>query len=125
MIRFNLTSMVRLLEMKEHRRITLKEIAERSGCDKNALSRLRSSPHIIPSANVIDKLVQFFFNELKGDDASKHQKIMKSIIQNFVCVFPDDQRYWNPIPKGIQENPSVSLDDLWEIYTTTHEKGLA
>jgi transcriptional regulator with XRE-family HTH domain len=116
MIRFNLGYVLKLLEAREGRRITLKELSERSGCDRNVLSRMRSVPDVIPSATVIDKMVQFLFNELKDDDQTKHEALIKEIIHNFVSIFPDDQKYWKQIPKGIQDNPSVSLDDVWDIY---------
>ena len=61
MIRFNLPKLLEKLEAKEGKKITLKELSERSGCDRNVLSRIQSRPDIIPSASVIDKLVQFFF----------------------------------------------------------------
>jgi hypothetical protein len=68
MIRFNLLKLLEKLEVKEGRRVPLKEVAEKSGCDKNALSRMVNHPEVIPSATVIDKLVQYFFFELTRDE---------------------------------------------------------
>jgi transcriptional regulator with XRE-family HTH domain len=117
MIRFDLAKMTQRLEQKEKRKITLKEISEKSGCDKNALSRLVNHPDVIPSANLIDRLVQFFFNQLKTNDRKQDAELMSEIVKSFVCVFPDDEQYWEPIPKGIRNNLHVSLSDVWEIYS--------
>ena len=72
MIRFNLPKLLEKLEAKEGKKITLKELSERSGCDRNVLSRIKSRPDIIPSASVIDKLVQFFFFEISRDSEKPH-----------------------------------------------------
>jgi transcriptional regulator with XRE-family HTH domain len=117
MIRFDLAKMTQRLEQKEKRKITLKEISEKSGCDKNALSRLVNHPDVIPSANLIDRLVQFFFNQLKTNDRKQDAELMSEIVKSFVCVFPDDEQYWEPIPNGIRNNLHVSLSDVWEIYS--------
>jgi transcriptional regulator with XRE-family HTH domain len=117
MIRFDLAKMTQRLEQKEKRKITLKEISEKSGCDKNALSRLVNHPDVIPSANLIDRLVQFFFNQLKTNDRKQDAELMGEIVKSFVCVFPDDEQYWEPIPNGIRNNLHVSLSDVWEIYS--------
>jgi hypothetical protein len=42
---------------------------------------------------------------------------MSEIVKSFVCVFPDDEQYWEPIPNGIRNNLHVSLSDVWEIYS--------
>jgi hypothetical protein len=119
MIRFNLGKFIEKLEAKEGKRITLKQLSERSGCDRNVLSRILSRPDIIPSANVIDKLVQFFFREIARDSSKPHldRSRMGALIREFVSVFPDDAEYWRGIPRSFGENPTVSLSDLWLLYT--------
>jgi transcriptional regulator with XRE-family HTH domain len=119
MIRLNLAKLLDKLEAKEGRKITLKELSERSGCDRNVLSRIQSKPEVIPSASVIDKLVQFFFSEIARDLKKPHldRNRIRSVIKDFVAVFPDGDEFWSAIPPEIRNNPTVALDDIWSIYT--------
>jgi hypothetical protein len=119
MIRFNLSKLLEKLEAAKGRRYTLKEVSERSGCDKNALSRMANHPEIVPSAKVIDELVQFFFFELTRDEKKPHldRNRIRSVIKDFVAVFPDSDEFWSVIPPEIRNNPTVALDDIWSIYT--------
>jgi transcriptional regulator with XRE-family HTH domain len=122
MIRFNLLILLEKLEGKLGRKVTLKEVAEKSGCDKNALSRLVNQPQIIPSANVIDKLAQYFFFELTRDGDKPHldRNRMRSVIKDFVSVFPDDEKFWQGIPASIKNRSQVQLSEIWDIYTSSH-----
>lgn len=90
MIRIEIERLRKRLEIQEGRKITNKELSQRSGLDKNALSRLCNHPNIIPSASAIDKLAQFFFNALenKTPDEEPHEH-MKMILLDMVQVFPD------------------------------------
>jgi hypothetical protein len=119
MIRFNLPKLLDYLEEKEGRRITLKELSERSGCDRNVLSRIQSRPEIVPSANVIDKLVQFFFFEIARDPSKPHldRNRMRRVIKDFVGVFPDDEAFWQGIPTSLRDNPKLTIQELWQLYT--------
>jgi transcriptional regulator with XRE-family HTH domain len=119
MIRFNLAKLLDKLEQKEGKKITLKELSERSGCDRNVLSRIQSRPEIIPSANVIDKLVQFFFFEIARDPSKPQldRNRMRAVIKDFVAVFPDDEGFWRDIPASFRENPKLAISELWQLYT--------
>jgi hypothetical protein len=121
MIRFNLMKLLDKLEAEEGRRITLKEVSEKSGCDRNALSRMVNHPDVVPSAQVIDKLVQYFFFELTRDEDKPHldRSRIRSVIKDFVWVYPDPDRkeFWADIPVGIRDNPTVPLSDIWTLYT--------
>lgn len=119
MIRFNLPKLLEKLEAKEGKKITLKELSERSGCDRNVLSRIQSRPDIIPSASVIDKLVQFFFFEISRDSEKPHldRNRIRSVIKDFVSVFPDDDEFWKGIPASFRDNPTISITELWQLYT--------
>jgi hypothetical protein len=102
----------------EGKRITLKEISEQSGCDKNALSRLVNHPEIFPSTQVIDRLLQFFFDRLKPFSRGRPEaELMKELTAEFISVYPDSTEYWKYIPKHIQENPNTSnVETLWSFY---------
>jgi hypothetical protein len=119
MIRFNLSNLLDKLEAKEGRKITLKELSGRSGCDRNVLSRIQSKPEVIPSATVIDKLVQFFFFEIARDPKKPHldRNRMRSVIKDFVWVFPDDERFWENLPESFRNNPGIAVSELWSLYT--------
>lgn len=119
MIRFNLRKLLGDLEEKHGRRVTLKEVSEKSGVDKNALSRLVNHPDVVPSASVIDKLVQYFFFELARDVEKPHldRNRMRSVIKDLVWVYPDDEAFWAGIPAGLRDNPNVSLADIWALYS--------
>ena len=119
MIRFNLLKLLEKLEAKSGRRITLKEVSENSGCDKNALSRMANHPEIVPSANVIDKLVQYFFFELTRDETKPHldRNRIRSVIKDLVWVYPDNEEFWSDIPQGLRDNPNIPLSDIWALYT--------
>ena len=119
MIRFNILKLQEKLEAQKGRKYPLKEISERSGCDKNALSRMVNHPEIVPSANVIDKLVQFFFFEMTRDETKPHldRNRIRSVIKDFIWVYPDSEEYWSQIPAEIRDNPKVSLDAIWSLYT--------
>lgn len=129
MIRLNLPKLLEKLEAKEGRKITLKELSERSGCDRNVLSRIQSKPEVIPSASVIDKLVQFFFFEISRDPAKPQldRNRMRSVIKDFVSVFPDDEKFWSNIPESFRNNPTIAVSELWSLYTkfNTPEKVVA
>ncbi len=126
MIRFNLRKCLKYLETRSERKITLKEVAEKSGCDKNALSRLINHPEVMPSSGVIDKLVQYFFFARKELDeiaagpgnkpTSLESRRMQRVIGDFVNVYPDSPEYWNVIPEGMKEDPAINLDNIWAIY---------
>lgn len=118
MISFKLRKLLGDLEKKTGRRITLKEVAERSGCDKNALSRIVNHPEVAPSATVIDKLVQYFFREFKLFDQKKREDdLMKEIIQDFVSVIPDDFDYHELIPEQMKGDlEHLSLETIWGVY---------
>ena len=122
MIRFNLLTLLDKLSKKRERKVTLKEVAEGSGCDKNALSRIVNQPQIIPSANVIDKLSQFFFFELAREVEKPHldRNRMKSVIKDFISVYPDRPEFWEGIPESIRNRPEVELAQIWDMYTITH-----
>ena len=120
MIRFNILKLLDNLGSQKGRKYTLKEVAEKSGCDKNALSRMVNHPEVIPSANVIDKLVQFFFYELTRDENKPHldKNRIKKVITNFVTVYPDQDEFWSILPAEIRNNPNaMPLDAIWSIYT--------
>jgi hypothetical protein len=121
MIRFNLLNLLDKLRDETGRRVTLKEVAEKSGCDKNALSRMVNHPEVVPSAHVIDKLVQYFFFELTRDKEKPHldRNRIRSVIKDLVCVYPDKvhEEFWSDIPAGLRDNPNVSLTDIWALYT--------
>jgi transcriptional regulator with XRE-family HTH domain len=110
------------LEAKQGRKVTLKEVSEKSGCDKNALSRLVNQPQVIPSANVIDKLAQFFFAELTRDESKPHldRNRMKAIIKDLISVYPDKEEFWIGIPESIRNRPQVELAQIWDMYTLAH-----
>lgn len=122
MIRFNLLTLLDKLSKKRGRKVTLKEVAEGSRCDKNALSRIVNQPKIIPSANVIDKLAQYFFFELSRDAEKPHldRNRMKSVIKDFISVYPDQPEFWQSIPESIRNRPEVELAQIWDMYTITH-----
>ena len=122
MIRFNLLTLLEKLEAKQGRKVTLKEVSEKSGCDKNALSRLVNQPQVIPSANVIDKLAQFFFAELTRDESKPHldRNRMKAIIKDLISVYPDKEEFWIGIPESIRNRPQVELAQIWDMYTLAH-----
>lgn len=124
MIRFNLKKLLTKLEKETGRKYLLKEVAELSGCDKNALSRMVNHPEIVPSAAVIDKLVQFFFYAMKEKTDKQYASlklntkwIMETIIRDFIVVYPDRADFWEILPKEIRDNSdSVTLDTVWSIY---------
>jgi len=82
---------------------------------------MANHPDIVPSAKVIDELVQFFFFELTRDEKRTHldRNRIRSVIKDFVSVFPDpdNEEFWSVIPPEIRNNPKVTLDDIWSIYT--------
>lgn len=90
MIRIEIERLRARLEIQENRKITNKELSQRSGCDRNVLSRIVARPDIIPSAAVIDKLAQFFFNELENKTPDEcPREHMNMILLDMVQVFPD------------------------------------
>ena len=114
MIRIEIERLRKRLEIQENRKITNKELAERSGCDKNALSRLCNQPQIIPSANVIDKLAQFFFNALENKTPDEcPREHMNMIICDLVQVFPESMR--NDKVDEFKQFKSVPASLLWEL----------
>ena len=115
MIRINFKTLLARVEKKQNRFITLKEVSERSGCDRNALSRIVNHPNIVPSASVIDKLAQFFFNQLKTDDPTTHRECMKDVLSILVEVYPDNDEFWKDIPQSLKENKNVTVSEYWDV----------
>ncbi|MBL7661888.1 hypothetical protein JNK13_03950 [bacterium] len=125
MIRLNLLKLIQILEKDSGRKISLKEVADESKCDRNALSRLVNHPDVVPTAGIIDKLVQYFFLARKAvleETAPKKGRInekwlMDSILRSFISVYPDTKEYWDVLPDEIQLNPNeTSIETLWSIY---------
>lgn len=113
MIRIEIERLRNQLEIQEGRKITNKEIAAISGLDKNALSRLCNHPNVIPSAAVIDKLAQFFFNALENKAPGEcPQTHMKTILADMVQVFPDS--ITNDRIKQFKEFKTVPASLLWD-----------
>ncbi len=122
MIRFNLLDLLAKLKETRGQKYTLKQVSELSGCDKNALSRIVNHPEIIPSANVIDKLVQFFFFQLTRDEQKPHldKSRMKKAIYDFITVYPDrdKEEFWSVVPSDIRDK--ATIDYLWSFYCSAH-----
>ena len=120
MIRFNILKLLEELKVQKGRKYTLKEVSEGSGCDKNALSRMVNHPDILPSAKVIDQLVQYFFFELTRDEDRPHldKNRIRKVITNFITVYPDKEEFWSILPPEIRNNQdSIPLDAIWSFYT--------
>ncbi|MGI6525347.1 MAG: hypothetical protein ACOX2O_08700 [Bdellovibrionota bacterium] len=120
MIRLNILKLLDDLHAQKGRKYTLKEVSAGSGCDKNALSRLVNHPDVVPSARVIDQLVQYFFFELTRDEERPHldKNRIKKVITNFITVYPDNEEFWSVLPPEIRNNPdSIPLDAIWSVYT--------
>lgn len=113
MIRIEIERLKHQLEIQENKKITLKELSQRSGCDRNVLSRLYSRPNVIPSAAVIDKLAQFFFNALEnktpGENPHEH---MKMIMLDMVQVFPDSIN--NSKIAQFKQYKTIPVSVLWD-----------
>lgn len=143
MIRFNIQKLIKQVEQLRGSRLTLKEISEKSGCDKNALSRIVNHPEIIPSAMVIDKLAQYFFftfkelheqircdkqlMKLHASFDTEHwpwrdeNLLMNRILSDLIVVYPDKPEYWNESVKLIEQNSKTENPELfWHLY----EKGV-
>lgn len=114
MIRIEIERLKKRLEIQENKKLTLKELSLRSGCDRNVLSRLTSSPHIIPSASAIDKLAQFFFNALENKTPNECPKEhMKMILLDMVQVFPESLS--NEKIDQFKQFKSVPASMLWNL----------
>lgn len=113
MIRIEIERLRNRLEIQEGRKITNKELSQLSGCDRNVLSRIAARPDIIPSAAVIDKLAQFFFNALenKTPDEDPHEH-MKMILLDMVQVFPDS--ITNDRIEQFKQFKTVPASVLWD-----------
>lgn len=121
MIRFNILKLLDELKAQKGRKYTLKEVSAGSGCDKNALSRLVNHPHIVPSAKVIDQLVQYFFFELTRDEERPHldRNRIRKAITDFITVYPDQEHedFWSFLPQDVREDPdSLPIDKIWSFY---------
>lgn len=120
MIRFNLRKLLDSIEEKRGEKVTLKEVSASSGCDKNALSRMINHPEVMPSASIIDKLVQYLFHErVRGLENPHLERIeMSRVISDFIVVYPDREDYWSVLPEELRDNPeSTSLDAIWGFYS--------
>ena len=120
MIRFNLLKLLDAVEERSGRKVTLKEVSAKSGCDKNALSRMVNHPEVTPSAGIIDKLVQYLFHErVTGlDNPHLERTEMSRVLSDFIVVYTDREDYWAVLPEEIREDPdSTSLDAIWGFYS--------
>jgi len=118
MIRFNIRKLLNKLEQYEDRKILLKEVAEKSGCDNGALSRLIHQPQMYPSSKIVDQLIQYFFHEFKKhNEETREEVLIKEVIQDFVSVYPDSEDYWKFIDEEVKESVNnVPLETLWSMY---------
>lgn len=127
LIRINISKMLKKLERLSGKKLTMKQIAEVSGCDPSTLSRLINHPEIVPSATVIDKLAQFFFtafSERSVDNKKKQvfrgwkeRKLMDGVVRDLVTIYPDEASFWESLPSELREDPnSTSLDAVWSVY---------
>lgn len=114
--------MRKLLGELEHltgRRITLREVCAQSGCDKNALSRMLNHPDVVPSAKVIDELVQYFFRSFKVLDPRKREDLlMREIISKFIAVYPSDFSLSELAPSQEEEEAfrNMGVEAKWQYY---------
>jgi len=60
MIRYRLKELIADMEFSERRKITLIEIAEKTGIARSTLSRLMSTSGYNTTTDVLDKLCKFF-----------------------------------------------------------------
>jgi transcriptional regulator with XRE-family HTH domain len=115
MIKYNFKTLQEKLSIKYSRKFTLKEICEKSGCDKNAVSRLVNKPTSInPSTKIVDKLIQFFYKELHTMYSGTPQEIMGKISNEFFFIIPDD--YLSVIPEHFVNNIFLTTKELWDLY---------
>jgi transcriptional regulator with XRE-family HTH domain len=114
MIRFNFKIFQDRISEKYGRHITLLELAQKSGCDRNVLSRLISKPHVVPSARIIDTLVQYFYSEFSNEYSGTLQEKILKISNEFMNIIPDN--CLDIIPKNFTDNKTLTIPELFELY---------
>ncbi|NMC61738.1 MAG: hypothetical protein GYA55_01075 [SAR324 cluster bacterium] len=105
---------------KERPRLTLQEIHERTGIHRKILSRLINRPHENTSSEHIDRLSQFFFEELRKEQSGPTEEfqVMRDIIGDLVQVFPDAGAYKESVTELCEHEPmrGVPIWQLWQFY---------
>lgn len=70
MLRFKLKERIAELEFRERRRVTLQEIAERTGLNRMTLSKLANQHGAVVRTDVLDRLCEFF--DCRIEDLVEH-----------------------------------------------------
>lgn len=70
MLRFKLKEQIAELEFRERRRVTLQEIAERTGLNRMTLSKLANQHGAVVRTDVLDRLCEFF--DCRVEDLVEH-----------------------------------------------------
>ena len=128
MIRVDLEKMLEGLGEKLKRKVTLSEVAERSGVHRSILSRLINKPLENTSTEHIDRLAQYFFHAYKEAEPNfedvDDKALMQLVLGHLVQVFPEKGPYQAVIQKLSESGDVKNLPiyRLWEFYSASLPK---
>lgn len=106
MIRFRLAELMADHQFKHGRRITVKDLSELTGINRNTLSRMANTRGYSTSTDTLDKLCRFFGCDV-GDLARYiHEEPAASLAQATASVDPSDVDVRPVDPEPVRELPS-------------------
>ena len=123
MIRIDLGVGLKALEKRRGSKVSLGEVAEKTGVHRNILSRIINNPRANTSSEHVGKLVEFFFYEylelgLDQGFHRSHRELMSFLVASLIQVFPERSEHGEFL-KTLEETGDI--DDLpmyriWEFF---------
>lgn len=123
MIKIDLERLIKDLEGKLNRKVTLSEVAEKSGVHRSILSRIINRPQENTSTEHIEKLAQYLFYAHKEAtpewfDDHEDEYLMQLILGKLVQVFPEKGNHASLLKKLSETGSVVDMPifRLWEFH---------
>lgn len=109
------------------KKLTISEIAERTGIARKTISYLVNHPTDNISVHHLATLAEFFFKEyinfpnreLDQTQPKRHKKIMEEVISTLFQVYPDDPTYRDVVPdfvKATMTPEAITANLMWGFY---------
>ena len=123
MIKIDLERLIKELEGKANRKVTLSEVAEKSGVHRSILSRIINRPQENTSTEHIEKLAQYLFYAFKeaapeSFDDHEDEFLMQLILGKLIQIFPESGNHSSLLKKLSETGPVADMPifRLWEFH---------
>ena len=131
MIYLGVRELVDSIGVLRDKKLTLTELAEKTGIARKTLSYLVNHPNDPISVQHLGTLAEFFFKEqlaamkvkFKPDSTHSDQEIMQKILTTLFQVYPDASEFQDVVPDAIKESlkpERITAAMMWYLYEQKH-----